>query len=175
MSLANLKFLYRLVINRHSTHPWEKALFDATYMEFLMQQQLFNSKEEPAHSFKELLKKNPAAGELHYLVGIAAHTYVLQWEGKIYRVPDNSNKTYLPFNEYRLDIIESHIEDKTQHEIALSFFSPLLLLVDKISDYVIVAEKEEKADNGRSAYITQTYKMQPLLSVCYYEALDMPS
>ncbi len=167
MAKAQIKLAFRLVITKDSKSRWEKIVWDNTYQEFLMQSQLYNDKENPALTFKQLLSKNDKAEKLHFLVSMAAHPYILQWKGLTYPMPDNLGNQFMPFDNYRLDIIDSNFKDKNAHEIGITFYSPLLTLID-IWDGCYLVSTSENLEDGVE---TMMFKMQPRLSVVYYKPL----
>ena len=156
------------MINKDSQTHWEKFIWENTYQEFLMQAQIYNDKESPSLTFKELFAKNEKAEKLHFLVSMAAHPYILQWKGKIYHLADNLGNNFLPFENYRLDIIDSHIKDKSKHEIGITFYSPLLTLIDIWEGHYLISLNENISEGVE----TMMFKIQPRLSVVYYIQLS---
>jgi hypothetical protein len=167
MAKAQIKLAFRIVITKDSQSRWEKFVWDSTYQEFLMQSQLYNDAENSVLTFKQLLSKNEKAEKLHFLVSMAAHPYLLQWKGLVYPMPDTLGNNYLPFNNYRLDIIDSNIKDKNAHEIGITFYSPLLTLIDIWDGHYLVSTNE----NITEGVETMMFKMQPRLSVVYYKSI----
>lgn len=170
MRKGNIRFAYRIVINQHSRTAWEKYIWESTYQEFLMQAQLFNDKTQPALTFKELLSKNEKAEQLHFLVSMAAHPYILQWKGKIYHLADNLGNNFMPFNHYQLDIIDSNIKDIKAHEIGLTFYTPLISLIDIWDGHYLIS-LDENLQNLSDGLETLMFKMQNRLSVAYFKAI----
>lgn len=168
MAKAQIRLAFRTIINKDSQSRWEKYVWDSTYQEFLMQSQLYNDAENPWTTFKQLLTKNEKAEQLHFLVSMAAHPYLLQWKGLTYPMPDMLGNNYLPFQNYRLDIIDSNVKDKNAHEIGITFYSPLLTLVDIIEGHYLVSASE----NIYEGVETTMFKMQPRLSIVYYKPLE---
>lgn len=163
--MTKIRFAYRITIDNNSSYNWDKFVFEDTYKEYLMQQQLFNSKENPKTTFRELLAENPKASQLHFLVGMAANGYVEQLKGSFHRVPDALGNHFLPFTNYQLDIVNTDINDSSKHKIGITFFSPLLLLLDTINNHYLVTSETEK-ENG---FQTLMFAVQPGLTICYYE------
>ena len=102
MYKAKIRLAYRIVIDSTSTLIWDKYVLEDTFKEYLMQNQQFNSKENPKNTFRELLAENEKAVQLHYLVGIAANGYVAQLKGNLHRVTDVLGNNYFPFTNYQL-------------------------------------------------------------------------
>lgn len=165
MQNSKIRLAYRIVIDHTSTLLWDKYVFEDTYREFLMQHQLYNPKENQKRTFRELLAENDNAEKLHYLVGIAANSYIQQLKGKLYRVPDVLGNNFFPFTNYQLDIVNTDIADNTKHKIGISFYSPLLTLVDIVNDCYLVSKSTE----NESGIETLMFAFQPNLAICYVE------
>jgi hypothetical protein len=170
MQQGQVRFAFRIVINQYSSTAWEKYLWESTYQEFLMQAQLFNDKAQPVLTFKELLSKNEKAEQLHFLVSTAAHPYILQWKGKIYHLADTLGNNFMPFNYCQLDIIDSNIKDIKAHEIGLTFYTPVLSLIDIWEGHYLIS-LDENLQNLSEGLETLMYKMQNRLSVAYFKAI----
>ncbi|MFT3794984.1 hypothetical protein [Flavobacterium sp.] len=165
MQNAKIRLAYRIVIDANSSLLWDQYVFEDTYHEYLMQHQLYNSKELPKPTFRELLHENEKADKLHYLVGIAAHGYIQQLQGKLHRVPDKLGRNFFPFENYQLDIVNTDIKDRSKHKIGLTFFSPVLALIDTVDDCYLVSQSLETGVGIE----TTMFAFQPNLAVCYYE------
>lgn len=165
MKTSKIRLAYRIVIDNSSTILWDKYVFEDTFKEYKMQQQLFNAKEDPKPTFRELLSENPKAEQLHYLTGIAASSYIEQLKGNLYRVPDVLGNNYFPFSGYKLDIINTDINDIAKHKIGITFYSPMLVLVDVI-DHSYLVSKELDKGNG---FETLMFPFQAKLAICYKE------
>lgn len=165
MKPKKIRLAYRLLIDTSSTFLWDKYVFEDTYKEYLMQSQLFNSKEHPKNTFRELLSENEKANQLHFLIGIAANGYVEQLKGNFHRVSDVLGNNYFPFVNYQLDIINTDITDSSKHKIGITFYSPMLVLLDVINNCYLVSKEVEKENN----FETFMFPMQSNFSICYYE------
>lgn len=163
--MTKIRLAYRTVIDNSSKFTWDRYVFEDTFKEYLMQHQLFNSKENPKQTFRELLNENEKANQLHFLVGMAAGVYVEQLKGNFHRVSDVLGNNFFPFTNYQLDIINTDITDSSKHKIGITFYSPLLVLLDTINNHYLVSTEIEK-ENG---FQTLMFAMQPNLTVCYYE------
>jgi hypothetical protein len=163
--MTKIRLAYRLVIDSASPFVWDKYVFEDTYKEYLMQQQLFNSKEDPKPTFRELLSENEKASQLPFLVSMAADSYVAQLKGYFHRVSDALGNHFFPFTNYELDIINTDITDGSKHKIGITFYSPMLVLLDTINNHYLVSTEVDK-DNG---FQTLAFAMQPNLAICHYE------
>lgn len=165
MQYSKIRLAYRIVIDHNAALLWDQYVFEDTYREYLMQHQLYNTKDNPKRTFRELLAENDKAEKLHYLVGMAANSYVQQLNGKLHRVPDVLGNQFFPFVNYQLDIINTDISDSTRHKIGIAFYSPLLTLV-AIADNGYVVSKSIGNESGME---TQVFAFQPNLAICYAE------
>lgn len=163
--MRKIRLAYRIIIDSSSTFVWDKYVFEDTYKEYLMQSQLFNSKENPKATFRELVSDNDQANQLHFLVGMAANSYVEQLKGSFHRVTDVLGNNFFPFTNYQLDIINTDITDSSKHKIGITFYSPLLVFLEIINNHYLVSSEVDK-ENG---FHTLMFPMQPNLSIHYYE------
>lgn len=165
MSHPKIRLAYRTIIDNSSASAWDRYIFEDTYREYLMQQQLFNSKENPVNTFRELLSVNPKAEQLHFLTGMAAQSYVAQLNGNFYRVHDVLGNTFFPFENYKLDIINTDNTDIGKHKIGITLFSPLFTYLGIVNNCYLVS----KETDGKPGYETIMFPVQQQLSICYYE------
>jgi hypothetical protein len=157
-----IRFCYRKVIDASSQGAWEKLVFDSTYTEFRMQAQLYNQGNK-YKSFSEILLNNPSAEKLHFLVSAAVTGYVQQLGGKIPDVTDNLGRLFLKFSQYRFEIINSDIDNKTIHQVAINFFSEPIYWHDTIDGYLLVSDTGVEA--VENTILTNLVQLQPFLSV----------
>jgi hypothetical protein len=160
---SKIRLAYRLVIDNTATFIWDKYVFEDTFKEYLMQQQQFNSKENPKKTFRELLAENEKANQLHFLVGIAANSYVEQLKGNFHRITDILGNNYFPFTNYRLDIINTDINDISKHKIGITFYSPLLTYLGIVENNYLISKNIENTNE----FETLLFPVQPYLSICY--------
>lgn len=169
MPHLKIRLAYRVIIDSSSAGAWDRYIFEDTYKEYLMQQQLFNDKETPIQTFRELLSVNPKAEQLHFLTGMAAQSYVAQLNGNFYRLQDVLGTTFFPFVNYKLDIINTDITDNSKHKIGITLFSPVFTYLGIVNNcYLVSKETDEKA-----GYETVMFPLQPQLSICYYEGAQL--
>jgi len=165
MPYPKIRLAYRVVIDNSATAAWDRYIFEDTYKEYLMQQQLFNSKENPKPTFRELLSENPRAEQLHFLTGMAAQSYVAQLKGNFYRLPDVLGTTFFPFTGYKLDIVNTDITDNTRHKVGITLFSPLFTYLGIVNNcYMVALSTYEQA-----GYETVMFPIQQQLAICYYQ------
>jgi hypothetical protein len=133
-----IRLCYRKVIDVHSVKPWDKLVFDDTYTEFLLQSQFYNQ-EKKYRSFSDLITHVPAAEKLHFLVSAAVIGYLQQLQGKVPDLLNSLGRLFLPFNNYRFEIINSDIKDKTKHQVAINFITNHLVWHETINDQLLLS------------------------------------
>ena len=158
-----IRFLYRKIVDINSTGPWEKLVFEDSYKEFLMQAQLYN-KEKKHTSFAELLANSPGAYKLHFLVSASVVGYLQQLNWKVPDIREQTGRLFLPFINYRFEIINSDIVKKEQHTVAINFISEPVCWVDTIGDRLLVALGGSQPENG-DELLTELVSLQPFLSI----------
>lgn len=157
-----IRFCYRKIIDAASSGVWEKLVFDSSYNEFKMQAQLYNQ-DNSQKSFAEILLNNPQAERLHFLVSASVTGYIQQLNGKIPDVLDNLGRHFLQFSQYRFEIINSDIDNKATHQVAINFFSEPMCWHDSINDFLLVSDMT--ATVKEEGILTNLVQLQPFLSV----------
>jgi hypothetical protein len=155
-----IRLCYRKIIDVNSVKPWEKLVFNDTYTEFLMQAQLYNQGKKYT-SFSELINNVPGSDKLHFLVSAAAINYIKQLGGKIPDVQNTLGLTFLLFNNFRFEIINSDIRDKSNHVVAINFYSDPLTWHSTIGNQLLLSSGKE--ENGE--LLTDMLIMQPFVSI----------
>lgn len=160
-----IRLCYRKIIDISSQKSWDKFVFDDTYMEFFMQAQFYNQ-EKKYTTFQELVNNVPNAEKLHYLTSTAAIGYIRQLNKIIPDIANVSGKLCLPFTQFKFDIIQSHVENKDSHRIAISFYSDPLTWIDTIDNQLLIAygDQREALQEGKEID-TDMIALQPYLSI----------
>ena len=156
-----IRLCYRKIIDSSAPKAWEQLVFEDSYTEFKMQAQRFNEGNRH-NSFADILINNPAAEQLHFLVSSTAIAYLKQLNGKIPDVLNTLGKQFLPFNDFRFEIINSDMKDISKHTVAINFFSEPITWVDSIGERMIVSLRDS-AENGE--LLTETLVLQPFVSI----------
>ena len=143
--IKKVQFAYRLIIDVNTASIWEKYLFEATYKEYYLQEQLFQNENNKVETFLELKRYNPKAEQLHYLVGVAAIPYIEQLAGNLYQIKDKLNKTHLNFINFELDIINSSNLHHQKHKIGITFYTKQYLYFGEMNDNYLISLEEEKS------------------------------
>jgi len=163
MSKGTIRLVYRKVIDATAQNVWEKYVFDATYAEFLMQSQLYNTGKKYT-AFSELKNNVPNAEKLHFLVSASVIPYLKQLNGKMPDMLNNLGKLFLPFSNYKFEIIESDIRDKSRHRIAIELFSDPVDWIDTIDNQLLVSVHPD-SENTDADVLTEMFALQPYLSI----------
>jgi len=165
MSQKIIRLVYRKVIDAKAKGSWEKYVFDDTYAEFLMQSQLYNG-DKKYQSFAELILNVPGAEKLHFLVSAAITGYLRQLNGITPDIVNNNDNHFLSFTNYRFEIINSDIKNKSAHKVAINFYSGELVWHETINDFLLVsALSNNKKAAGKEMMLTEMVRLQPFLSI----------
>lgn len=156
-----IRLCYRKIIDASAVKPWEKYVFDDTYNEFLMQVQYYDQ-EKKYTSFSELLQQVPAAEKLHFLVSTAAIGYIKQLSGKVPDMVNNTGKLFLPFENFRFEIINSDTRNKSKHQVAINFYTDHLIWHETIGNQLLVSVPGNMENDE---VLTDMFSMQPYLSI----------
>jgi hypothetical protein len=156
-----IRLLYRKIIDASSQSAWEKLVFNDSYTEFLMQAQLYNQ-EKKYSTFGELMTYVPNAEKLHFLVSGSVVGYLKQLNRKVPDILNNSGKLFLPFSNYKFEIINSDIKDKSKHQVAINFMSEPLTWYDTIGNQLLVALDTTPVNDE---ILIEQFAMQPFLSI----------
>jgi hypothetical protein len=164
---AKVKLGFRVVIDQNSTIPWDKYVFEDTYFEYKVQHQVFDDKEDPVKNYWELLLKNQHAERIPFLLSSSVTNYISQLNGVIRSLPDVLGNTFFPIESFQLDLISSNIEDPSKHKLGITFYTPMLLLIDIIDDKYLLS-KSTKSDDGFDTFM---FAFHPQVAIAHYDAL----
>ncbi|MFD2935044.1 hypothetical protein [Spirosoma flavum] len=165
MSKGIICLCYRKIIDVSSQKAWDKFVFDDTYMEFFMQAQYYNQ-EAKYSTFQELVDNVPNADKLHYLTSTAAIGYIRQLNKIIPDIANVSGKLCLPFTQFKFEIIQSHVQNKDAHKVAILFYSEPITWIDTIDNQLLIAygDQREALQDGKEVD-TDMVVLQPYLSI----------
>ena len=164
MQNKKIQFTFSQHINSKAITAWEQHIFEETYNEFLIQSAVFQPVHAKVDSFKELLKHNSNAQQLHYLLATRIVPSINLLNHNIYGVIDNLNQNYLQFQDFNVNIIQSDLSNKAKHYIAVNYLSKPYDLVSIFNNYFLVAE--ETNDKKQNNIVeTLMFPFQPNLSI----------
>ncbi|MVM33657.1 hypothetical protein GO755_26700 [Spirosoma sp. HMF4905] len=175
MTKGIIRLSYRKIIDATSQKPWDKFVFEDTYMEFYMQAQYYNQANKYS-TFQELLDNVPNADKLHNLTSRAAIGYIRQLNKIIPDIANSSGKLCLPFTQFKFEIIQSHVQTKDAHKIAILFYSEPLTWIDTLIDRLLIAygDQREALQTGKEIE-TDLIALQPYLSISSFQQADLPN
>ncbi|QJW92324.1 hypothetical protein HNV11_11720 [Spirosoma taeanense] len=172
MAKGLIQLSYCKIIDASASKPWDKAVFDDTYQEFFMQAQLYNP-EAKYQTFRELLDNVPNAEQLHYLTSRVAMGDLKQLNQQIPDVVNAFGRLFLPFTQFKFEILASHVKKKEAHRIAIFFYSDPLTWIDTVADKLLIAYGDQRAALQAGQEVnTDLVALQPNLSIWSYQPLN---
>lgn len=166
MAKGIIRLLYKKVIDANSSKPWEKCAFNDSYSEFLLQAQLYN-RDKKHTSFSELQANVPNAEKLHFLVSASVTGYLQQFNGLVPEVTNAAGKPFLPFKQYRFEILASDITNISKHRIALHFITAPLLWIDTVGEQLLVSINT--TPHNEEEILTDMLALHPFLTIHSYK------
>lgn len=164
-----IRLSYRKIIDAASQKLWDKYVFDDTYMEFYMQAQSYNQ-DGRYTTFQELLDNVPNADRLHYQTSTAAIGYIRQLNGIIPEIANASGKLCLPFTQFMFEIIQSHVQNKDAHRVAISFYSEPLTWLDTLGNALLITYGDQReAIRAGKVVDTDMVTLQPYLTISSFQ------
>ena len=99
---------------------------------------------------------------------MAATGYVKQLNDKMPDIANSLGRLFLPFKNYRFEIINSDIKNKTKHQVAVNFFSTPLLWLDTVGNQLVVSTDI----TAKNEMLTEMFLFQPFLSICSVKEIN---
>jgi hypothetical protein len=164
---SEVKLAFKQVIDVSARPGFEQNVFNDTYVELLMQAQVYN-REKKFTQVSEIIAANPKANSLHYKVGFAIGLFVNELNKIIPELTDSLGNP-VTFDIYKTEIIQSDITDHRKHVIALTYITAPLLLVASFGEYLVLSKT---ADAKQGQVETFTIPLQFGLSVVSYKSLQ---
>lgn len=156
-----IRFCYRKIISSGATKPWDKIVFDESYMEFRMQIQNFEMHRQYPF-YGELIHHVPQAKELPARVLPSVSGYITQLDNILPDILNNNGRRFMRFEHFEFEIINSHFELKEKHQIGISFFSDPYFWLDTIGNYLLISGTTVPE---KGPVLTETLQLQPYLSI----------
>jgi len=151
---------YRKIIDKDSNKPWEKLVFEDSYRELKMQSQFYNQ-DKKYQTFSELIHHVKGSEKLHFLVSAAVISYIRQLNDVIPDILNNIGKQFLHFNQFKFEIINSHLQNSDKHSVAISFYSSPLLWLDTIGPLLLTTTTATQGEE----ILTDMFALQPFLTI----------
>jgi len=168
MSKARIRLAFRHLIDAGSARSeFEKVVFADSYQEFRLQVQAYNPNNQYT-TYQQVRAAIPQADPgLSVRVSFAIGLYVNELNGQIPGLIDTLGQP-VSFVDHRFTLLDSHITDRSQHRIALTYLTDSLTWIDTVGNYLLLsaidpADSPEPVD-------TFLLLMQPNLSICSYQA-----
>lgn len=169
MAKGIIRLCYRKIIDASSQKRWDTYVFNDTYQEFFMQAQYYNQHGKYS-TFQELLDNVPHADRLHHLTSSAAIGYIRQLNQLIPDIANQAGKLCLPFSQFTFEIIQSHVQHKQEHRVAISFYSEPLTWIDTVANTLLIAYGEQLGSLHEGKTIdTDMIMLQPYLSISSFQ------
>lgn len=154
---------YRKLLDAQSARPWDQLVFADSYRELRLQAQFFNP-EGRHRTFGELLHHVPAAERLHGLVSGAVVGYLRQLNGLVPDLADNLGRRFLKFENFRFEIINSDLQDQSQHRVAINFFTdPLYWHEPALGPFLLLSAAPPDEITGEQ--LTHLLQLQPFVAI----------
>ncbi|UEG52115.1 hypothetical protein LLH06_14205 [Mucilaginibacter daejeonensis] len=156
---------YRKLIDVSSTAPWDRMVFEDSYMEFKIQAQNYTLGTSYTY-YADIIRHIPQASQLVARVTPSVTGYIQQLDQVIPDLVNNIGKRFLTFSNFEFEIINSSLVRREDHRIAISFYSGELLWLDTIGDMLLLA----KPTNGPAEEInievqTFLFKIPPYVNI----------
>ena len=169
MSKAKIKVVYRQLIDESCQSAFEKAIFQASYDEFLLKSQAYNS-EGKFKTFSKIKANDGRANSLHYKLSFSVGHFIAQLNNKMPVIKDNRGNK-IAFEVANFELIESHIEDISLHKVAINYETGLLSLIEIMGEYLLLTSDNLPEHGPIDTFVL---RMQPDLSIISYEEMNQP-
>lgn len=166
LTMKVISFVYKKYISAQSEGAWEKMVFADSYREFCMQGQLFGN-EGKCLSFAQMQATLPRASQLHHLVSTSVIGYLRQLQSVIPDLRDSVGQLFLSFDQYRFEIIASHLQQQSQHQVAISFYSHPMRWHDAIGEKLLLSNADAVVGNGE--YETHLFTLPAHTGIYLYK------
>lgn len=168
MSKALIKLAFRQEIDVSASGNFEKDVFNDSYQEFRMQAQAYNPNGQ-FHTLQELIADNPKANSLHYKAGFSIGLYIAGLNGVIPGIREWVPGQVRPgFQTHQFEIVRSHLADRSQHQVAITYFTGVLSLLDSFGDQLLLATGDMTQLATGEWIDSFILKINPMISVCQY-------
>ncbi|ANH81601.1 hypothetical protein A8C56_11995 [Niabella ginsenosidivorans] len=103
-----IRICYCKIISADDSGAWEQLVFADTYRKFLLQVQHFDRRQKYS-TYAEIVHQVPGSQRLDFLVSTAITGYRKQLSNLFPDVKNVLGKKFLPFHNYRFEMISSNI------------------------------------------------------------------
>jgi hypothetical protein len=158
--IIQLSFCHR--IQAGNPGEFETGIRQATFREFLLKSQAYNT-EGKYKRFTEMTEADGRANSLHYKTGFVAGPWMQKYRNQLPVWKDHAGKT-IPFVNHRVELIESHIDDFSQHEISIHFQTGPYAWLATLGNALVLSSENSRPD-AEGFINCFTISMQSNLSV----------
>ena len=167
MYKAKVKLVYKQVIDALSESSFEKAIIHASYQEFLLKSQAYNT-EGRFKTFSRMKANDGRANSLHYKLSFSVLHFIEQLDHKMPFIKDNlGNK--ISFDTAAFELIESHTEDSSLHKVAINYQTETLTLIDFMGNYLLLTKETAESNEPLETFVV---RMQPGISIMNYQEIS---
>ncbi|MVN23055.1 hypothetical protein [Mucilaginibacter arboris] len=168
MTARIITLQYRKIIDVNAIKQWDKLVFEDSFVEFKMQAQNFN-RGTPFSSYAELIRNIPHAERLTGLVTPSITGYVQQLDSIVPDILNNIGRRFLKFNQFKFELINSDMNDKSKHQVGINFYSNLIWH-ETVGNYLLVSNYHHGPDAQLkpqdNELLTHLFQLQPYLNIC---------
>jgi hypothetical protein len=164
METTLVKLAYKQVIDASADTSFERSIFHASYDEFLLKSQTYNMQQK-YKTFSELKANDGRANSLHYECSFAIIGFVAQLKKQIPNLKDNLGNS-IAFDIPQFELIESDINDRMAHKVAINYITDTLTLCGTMGEYLLLAKGHVHANEPFETFMV---KMQPNLAIVSYQ------
>ncbi|TWR31642.1 hypothetical protein FPZ43_04000 [Mucilaginibacter pallidiroseus] len=153
---------YRKIIDITAQKPWEKLVYDDSYLEFKIQAQNFTIGTDHT-TYAQLIQNIPAAKKLGGMVSASVSGYIQQLNNIVPDILNNLGRRFIKFDKYQFEIINSDILDIGKHQVAINFFSGPMIWHDTVDNMLLVSEY--RAAHAGNETLTYLFTIQPYVNI----------
>ncbi|MFT3980183.1 MAG: hypothetical protein QM687_06900 [Ferruginibacter sp.] len=153
-----IRITYRHIIDINAKTNFDRSVFGITYSEFLLKSQAYNPGNK-MDTFNVIRQADGRANSLHYKIALAASGIMESLQQVNPFVVDYAGKN-IAFDDYKFELLESAVSDKTKHVLAISLVSPPYVLHDMSGDILVLSEQDAipQEDGMYNTFMLKTEK-----------------
>ena len=155
----------RVVFDKEVNLSWEKRVFEASYLEYRMQHQTYNYNIPDTTTYEKLVLHNTNALQIPFIIGVSIQNLIEELKGQIPGLKDNLGNSGMAFINYRVDIVDADLHDKSSFKIGITFYSPPMLLLEVIDKSVLVSVTPSQSGTLE----TLMFELRPQLTISHYK------
>ncbi len=174
MPKALIKLAWRQIIDIDATTPFEQDIFNATFSEYIFQQQSF-SKGEALYTWSAIRSKFPGAHPaLPFKLSFSIAGLLQSLDKKIPGLEDTLCLRPIHYFNHYFQLIESDTRDRSVHKVAIIYFTDTLTWFGNMGNALLLAEGDavQAPDQPISTFQLKT---DDRLSIFNYVELSCPS